>query len=315
MTQYGASFSKAPNLSRAVTAVCDEVAAQLGGAPPDLAFLFVSHAHAERFDDVASLICRQTRTRVLLGCTGETIVGGHQEIESGPALSLWSAVLPGAQIDPFHLRFSQTVDGVVGEGFPIDMGERRADVRAVFVLGEAYSSVPSSIIDRFADELPGVPLMGGMASGDAGPGSNRLFLNGECVRSGAVGAVVSGGPAIRSVVSQGCRPIGTTYLVTKADQNVVYELGSVPTMQRLRDLFATMNARDQRLMQGGLHLGIAMNEYQATFGRGDFLISNVIGAQPDDGAIAIGNVVRTGQTVQFHVRDAEAADEDLVALL
>ncbi len=312
---YAAGYSKAPDLSAALDAICDEVAAGLNGTSPDISFLFVSHAHADRFEQLASLICEKSGSRVLLGCTGETIVGGSEEIESGPAISLWGGVLPGAEIEPFHIEFSNTADGIVCSGFPTVLAEGKTDVRAVFILGEPFSAVPKSIIDRFADELHGVPLIGGMASGGASPGTNRLFLNAGSIPYGAVGAVVRGGPRIRSVVSQGCRPIGTHYLVTKAEENMVYELGGTPPVERLRELLPTLPERDQRLLQSGLHLGIVMNEYQDTFARGDFLISNVIGTRPDDGAIAIGNLVRVGQTVQFHVRDADAADEDLVQLL
>jgi len=251
----------------------------------------------------------------LLGCTGETIVGGREEIESGPAISLWSAVLPDANIDPFHVEFSKTADGIVCDGLPSGLAEGTADVRAVFIVGDPFSAVAKSMIDRFADELPGVPIIGGMASGGAGPGTNRLFLNAESIAYGAVGAVVRGGPRIRSVVSQGCRPIGTHYVVTRAEENIVYELGGAPPIKRLRELLPSLSERDQRLLQSGLHLGIVMNEYQDTFARGDFLISNVMGTRPDDGAIAIGNLVRVGQTVQFQVRDADTADEDLIQLL
>jgi small ligand-binding sensory domain FIST len=140
-------------------------------------------------------------------------------------------------------------------------------------------------------------------------------LNSECHAFGAVGVVLHGGPRIRSVVSQGCRPIGTHYVITKAEENVVYELGGVPPMQRLHELLSTLSEEDQQLMEEGLHLGVVMNEYQDAFRRGDFLISNLLGADSESGAIAIGNPVRTGQTVQFHVRDAQAADEDLHQLL
>jgi small ligand-binding sensory domain FIST len=312
---YAASYSKAPELSAALDAICDEVAAGLNGTSPDLSFLFVSHAHANRFEQLAGLVCEKSGSRVLLGCTGETIVGGSEEIESGPAISLWSAVLPDAEIVPFHVEFSSTPDGIVCDGLPSGLAEGTADVRAVFILGDPFSAVPKSMIDRFADELPGVPIIGGMASGGAGPGTNRLFLNAGSMTYGAVGAVIRGGPRIRSVVSQGCRPIGTHYLVTKAEENIVYELGGTAPVERLRELLPTLTERDQRLLQSGLHLGIVMNEYQDTFARGDFLISNVMGTRPDDGAIVIGNLVRVGQTVQFHVRDADTADEDLVQLL
>ena len=288
---------------------------QSGSAREDIDAIFISHFHADHFEELVSLVNQQSRTRVLIGCTGETIVGGSEEIESGPAISLWSAVLPDVQIEPFHVEFSKTADGIVCDGLPSGLAEGTADVRAVFILADPFSAVPKSMIDRFADELPGVPLIGGMASGGAGSGDNRLFHNAGSMTYGAAGAVVRGGPRIRSVVSQGCRPIGTHYVLTKAEQNILYELGGVPPMHRLHELLPTLTERDQRLIQGGLHLGIVMNEYQDAFARGDFLISNVIGTKPDDGAIAIGNLVRVGQTVQFHVRDADAAHEDLVQLL
>ena len=312
---YSASYSKAQDLTIALDTICDESAAGLDGIPPDISFLFVSHFHADRFEQLASLVYEKSQTRLMLGCTGEAIAGGHEEIESGPAISLWSAVLPDAEIELFHAKFFQTPDGIVCDGLPSGLEEGRADVRAVFVFGEPFSAAPHSVIDRFAVELPGVPIIGGMSSGGAGPDTNRLFLNSTTVPNGAVGAVVRGGPRIRSVVSQGCRPIGKHYLVTRAEENVVHELGRVPAMQRLRELLPTLSDQDRRLMQQGLHLGIVMNEYQETFARGDFLISNVIRAREDDGSITIGNPVRVGQTVQFHVRDAVTADEDLACLL
>ncbi len=312
---YCASYSKAHDLTIALDSICDELAVGLGGSAPDITFIFVSHAHADHLDQLASLIYRKSQTRLMLGCTGGAIAAGHEEIESGPAISVWSAVLPEAEIELFHAQFSQTPDGIVCDGLPSELEEGRADVRAVFIFGEPFSTVPDSLIDHFADELPDVPLMGGMASGGAGPDTNRLFLNSTIISNGAVGAVVRGGPRIRSVVSQGCRPIGRPYLVTRATDNVVHELGGMPPMQRWRELVPTLSDQDQQLMQRGLHLGIVMNEYQETFARGDFLISNVIGSNEDDGSLAIGNPVRVGQTVQFHVRDAVTADEDLVRLL
>lgn len=312
---YCASHSKAEDVSIALDAICDELATGLKGVPPDISFLFVSHYHADHFEQLASLVYRKSETRLLLGCTGEAIAGGREEMESGPAISLWAAVLPEAEIELFHVEFSETPDGIVCDGLPSGREARRADVRAVFVFGEPFSAVPNSLIDHFAEEFPGIPLIGGMASGGAGPDMNRLFLNSETIPNGAVGAVVRGGPRIRSIVSQGCRPIGKHYVVTRAEENVLHELGGVSPMQRLRELLPTLSDQDRQLVQTGLHVGIVMNEYQETFARGDFLISNVIGAREDDGSLAIGNSVRVGQTVQFHVRDAVTADEDLVRLL
>lgn len=310
-----ASHSRDADLATAIDAVCRQVTDELDDSPPDLSFLFVSHEHADGFDELAGLVQEKSRSQVLLGCTGETIVGGGEEIESGPVFSLWSAQLPETEVEAFRLEFSRSPDGIICEGFPPGLSVGMTDVRAVFVLGDPFSAVPDSIIERLADDLPGIPLIGGMASGGTGPGENRLFLGSEMVEQGVVGVFLRGGPPIRSVVSQGCRPIGQPFVVTAADENIVIQLGGRPAMQQLRDLLPELSERDQQLLQHGLHLGIVMNEFQESFTRGDFLISNVIGARPDDDALAIGNLVRVGQTVQFHVRDAQTAHEDLEQLL
>lgn len=311
---YAASLSTDADISVAINSVCQDVRRQLNGRTPNLCFVFASHAHADDFDDLPSRIRQQLEADLLVGCAGETVVGGGDEVEDGPALSVWAAELPGAELTPFHIEFGETPDGLIGLGYPDDLADHAADVRAVFLMGEPFSTVPDSIISRFAEELPGVPLIGGMASGGS-PGANRIFLNDDCLKFGAVAVVMRGGPKVRSIVSQGCRPIGPTFLVTKAERNVLFELGGKPTIERLREFIPLLPDHDQRLVQRGLHVGIAMNELKPTFQRGDFLIANVIGADQEIGAIAIGNFARVGQTVQFHIRDADTADEDLTHLL
>lgn len=291
------------------------VHASLQAAAPDLTLLFVTRHHAEGFPQVAHEIMARTGTRILLGCTGEAVVCGGEEIERAPALSLWSAVLPATRLEPFHLEFSHTPDGFLCTGLPEAAESASQPARAILVLGEPFSSVPDSFLTQLSDAFPGVPIVGGMASGGLQPGENRLFLGGEALRHGAAGVILHGGPFVRTVVSQGCRPIGTPFVVTRAERNIVVELGGLPALQQFANLLPRLPPRDQQLARRGLHLGLAMNEYQAQFGRGDFLVANVIGADDDSGAIAIGNYVRVGQTVQFHVRDAESAHEDLVELL
>lgn len=312
---YAASCSRASNLATAVHEVCSQLQGQLFGAAPDLVFAFVSHAHAGQFDKLPRLIHDELQPRVLLGCTGETIVGGGEEIESGPALSVWSATLQGTTIKPFHAQFSETPDGIVCTGLPDVSDLPRGTNQAVFFLGEPFSCAPQSVINQIAEDLPAAPLLGGMASGATQPGTNRLFLNADSIKFGGVGAVLYGGPSIRTTVSQGCRPVGSTYVITKAEKNVVFELGGRPALEQLQELFQRSTPTDQERMRQGMHLGLAMNEYQDTFRPGDFLIANVIGADNEQGALAVGKLLRVGQTVQFHVRDAETADEDLHQLL
>ena len=311
---FAAALSNRPALKSAIDETCQAIAATLGGQRPDLACVFVSHHYSARFDEIADQLQAELGAKTLIGCTGDSIAGGSAECEDEPALSVWCAVLPGATLTTFQLTFEQTPDGLLCSGLPDDLGENLADTRAVIFLGDPYSSLPQSVIDLLAGELPGVPVVGGMASG-GGPGENRLFLYDQMLESGAVGVVIRGGPRVRTIVSQGCRPIGTTFVVTKADRNIIYELGGIPPLERLHKIYPELPPRDQQLVENGVHLGVAMNEYKDSFQRGDFLIVNVHGADRTTGALSTGGLMRVGQTVQFHIRDADTADEDLRHLL
>jgi len=311
---YAASCSRTVDSRLALNEVCQEITSRLGGARPDLSFLFASREHAAAFEQMATAAQAQTNSAHILGCTGESIAADGREFEEGPALCLWSGVLPGARLEAFHVEFEATPDGPILSGLPESALEGN-DARAVFLLADPFSCAIDTLISRLADDFPGVPLIGGMASGGAGPGENRLMLDGRSLEAGGVGVIVGNGPNVHAIVSQGCRPIGSPLVVTKVQDNVILELGGKTALSRLEETYANLSEEDRHLIRQGLHIGIAMNEYQPTFSRGDFLIANVLGADRKSGAIAIANFVRTGQTVQFHIRDADTADEDLRQLL
>jgi small ligand-binding sensory domain FIST len=299
--------SQQPNCREAIQEAVSALKRELGGVTPDLTFAFVSHHFEDDYPALAGKIQEKLKSKVLLGCSGEAVIANHREFENGPALCLWSAVLPQTDVVPWKVEFRETPDGVVCDGLPGELGDRLDDTRAVFALGEPFSSAPAALIDVFDAELHGVPVIGGMASG-GGPGQNKLFFGDQMVEQGAIGVVLRGGPPVRTIVSQGCKPIGTPFLVTRSERNVVYGLGGIPPLKKLEELFSTLSEHDRELAELGFFLGIAMNEYQANFERGDFLIANVLGADQKSGAVMIGNSVRIGQTVQFHLRDATTAD-------
>jgi small ligand-binding sensory domain FIST len=174
-------------------------------------------------------------------------------------------------------------------------------------------------VDLFLSQVnevsPGVRVLGGMASGIRARGECRLLHDGGAVNQGAAGVLLHGPVGLRSIVSQGCRPIGRPLVITRAEDNIIYELGGRPSFERLKELWEGLNPEEQNLFRQGLHIGRVINEYQADFQRGDFLVRNVLGIEQSSGALGINDRVRVGQTVQFHVRDADTADEDLHALL
>lgn len=310
-----AAGSQEPDLDAAVAQITATLQADLAGHPADLTFAFVSHHHRDSFPRLAAAIQRTLPSRVLLGATADAVVNLDQEWEQGPALSIWTASLPESTLIPFRVSFESTPDGIVSTGIPDHLEEFSDRLRGILVLGEPYSSAPHALIERFADDCPGVPVVGGMASGGRAPGENRLWYADQEIQEGTIGVALVDGPRMQTLVSQGCRPVGEPFVVTNAEKNVVLEMGGKPALQRVQEVYQAASPKDRQLLESGLHLGVAMTEYRDTFGRGDFLIANVLGADRVSGAIATGQFVRKGQTVQFHIRDAESADADLSEML
>ncbi len=312
---FAAALSTNESTPAALDEVCGAARDRLGTAV-NLALIFVSPHHRDRMQQIARRACDAAGTTNLLGCTGEAIVGGEREIEGQPAIALWLAQMPGAEILPFHLDIERTPDGVTFTGWPSSLLCLAIASRLVLLmLAEPFSFPADVLIQRLEEDSPGLRVIGGMASGGFGPEQNRLILGRDVYATGAVAARVSGDVRIRSVVSQGCRPVGRPFVITKSDRNVILELAGQPAMTRLQEVYETLNDDEKALVRRGLHVGQAISEYQDKFSRGDFLVRNVIGADPNSGAVALGDYVRTGQTVQFHIRDAQSADEDLRELL
>jgi small ligand-binding sensory domain FIST len=309
-----AALSTNPHSLDALREACDAARESLGGVP-DLAFLFFSTHHAAQADRLAAAAAQQLGTSCVLGTSGESIVGTGREVEGEPALSLWLARWPGATIAPMHLEFERTPEGGALDGWPDQLAGEWPDGSFLILLGDPFTFPTDFLLERMNEDRPGVPVIGGMASGSHEPGGNRLILGGQTLAEGAVAVHVSGPVRLRTVVSQGCRPIGKPLVVTKAERNVIGELGGKPALVQLREIFDALPTREQRLVQRALHVGRVVSEYQERFEQGDFLVRNVIGIDSNTGAVAIGDYIRPGQTVQFHVRDHEAADAELKQLL
>lgn len=306
------ALSTARNTDTAFRDVLDRVAEGFGSAVPKLAVAFVSAHHADALGRLASLFRERYPDARFLGVTGETIIGEGQEIEGATAVSLWAIALPDdVVVQPVRLSWN-------GDAFEGDILPKRAEAKSgantLLLFGDPFSFPVDSLFKDLETSDPSLRVVGGMASASHVAGGNRLALDDKVYEDGAAGVWLDGPFTIRTVVSQGCRPIGRPMIITRVEGNVIKDLGRRAAIEVLRETFETLDEDDQKLIREGLHVGRVINEYQESFGRGDFLIRNVMGAD-NEGGIAITDTVRVGQTVQFHVRDARTADEDLRTLL
>ncbi|MBA3267985.1 MAG: FIST C-terminal domain-containing protein [Acidimicrobiia bacterium] len=309
---FAAAMSQHPDPVEATGEVVGQVLEALaaGGRPPDLALLFVTPPHVEAMAAAAATVVAAVVPGTLLGVTAVSVVGGPHEVERGPAVSLWAGHT-GA-VTPFHLSVVDTPDGPTFTGWPDVIPE---DASALLLMADPFSFPVDALLDRLRQDQPGLAVVGGQASAARGPGGNRLVLDGQVFTDGAIGAFLGPGVEVSTVVSQGCRPVGSPFVVTRAEDNVVYELAGRPALERLQEVAATLSDDDRRLMSELVQLGRVIDEAKMDFGRGDFLVRTVVGADPEVGALAVGDVVEVGSTTQFQVRDAASADDDLRQLV
>ncbi|MBI1849050.1 MAG: FIST C-terminal domain-containing protein [Planctomycetes bacterium] len=307
------SFSARSSGNSDIEAALDEVLADATSLPgkPDVAFVFLSPHFFPSATHVIGEISERTGARHVLGCGGGGIIADRREMEDCPALSLLLARLPGAKICPFHVDDDDIGDGQATERFVEKIGVDPADDAGFVVLPDPFSVEIVRLIEQFNHAYPGAVLCGGLASGAQMPGGNVLLLDGAVHTSGVVGLSFAGSVRLRAVVSQGCRPVGRRFIVTRAEQNVIHELSGKPAIDGVRDVLQGLQGKDRQLAEHALFVGRVMREQKTEFHRGDFLIRNLMGIDRRTGAIAVGDHVRRGMTVQFQVRDGETAGEDL----
>ncbi|MBX3347642.1 MAG: FIST C-terminal domain-containing protein [Nitrospira sp.] len=309
--QFSVALSQQVDTDSAAFEAAASIRMQLGGTPIDLVCVFFSAHHTEGAGRLAELLTGTLRPKLLLGCSGEGVIAGAEELETTPALTVWAAALPDVDLHPLHSSFSPTQDQFHLTGWPIP----GVDDGSFLLLADPFTTPVQDILGILDDRYPGAQAIGGLVGGGQEVGANRLVLNDQVYDGGLVGVRISGAVEIRPVISQGCRLIGERFVVTKAERNLIHELGGEPALGRLQTVFSSLSEEDRRGANRAVHLGIVVDEHRNRFERGDFLVRNLLGADQTTGAVAVGEVVQEGQTVQFQLRDAVSASQEFNALL
>lgn len=316
----------------AAESACRVCAEALGDSRPTLVTLFLSSHHVESAKRIGEIVRNLLGPECLIGVSAETVAGGEVEMEGVPAISIMAASLPGVTPHPFSV---ESLPSVTGPGRNDHEALARAaglagDHRATILLCDPFSVAVNQLLPalssarrffttpRNPDERPS-PIIGGMASAANKAGGNALILNDRVVRAGGVGVSLvgtgSGGVQVDALVSQGCKPIGQPLVITGGKGQMITQLAGRSAVAVLTETLDALDEANRQKLRGGLFIGRAINEYKSRFGRSDFLMRNVVGVDRGNEAIAVADIIRIGQTIQFHIRDAQTAIEDLELLL
>ncbi len=314
--KWTSAVSEEQLLDNAVAECLEALDSDLAPQDADLVLAFPSVHHADGLERFPAALRDHYPNAVILGCSGNGIIGAGREVEGRAGLSITAARMPGVRITPFRFDDRDLPDADAGpqewEGV---VGVSAESSPQFVILADPFSVRGEDMLMGLDFAFPSSTKIGGLASGGQQSGTNALFLDGACYRTGVVGAALRGSVLLDTIVAQGCRPIGSPMVVTACDRNILLEVDGRSPMDALREVFAGLDERDRGLVQHSLFLGVVMDELIDSPQLGDFLVRNVIGADQNSGVLAIGELLAEGQTVQFHLRDADTSSQDLDALL
>ncbi len=292
----------------------ENLRARLAAPAVDLGLVFLSPKFFPHAKAILEILRVHARIPLLAGCSSQGLIAGGEELEENPGLTLGLYSLPGADLKAFHFTQEQ-VEEASGPGYwRMETGIEPEQTNGWLAFIDPHVD-SESWLRSWNEGYSPLPVMGGLASGDASDQRMQVYLNGEVYEESGVAISVGGNVTLASVISQGCTPIGETWTLTRVDQNIIQEIGNRPAYEVLAETFNSLPQSEQKIARGNLFIGLVVNEYLEEFHRGDFLIRNLLGADPKSGSIAVGAFPRLGQTVQFQRRSAAAAMEDMEELL
>ena len=288
---------------------------QLAAPQVSLGLVFMSPRFFPCAKQVLEILRVHARIPLLAGCSSQSLIVGEHEVEQNAGLTLGIYALPGAELKGVYFRQGQ-VEEANGPGYwRLETGVEPDHTNGWLAFIDPFHLDSETWLRTWNEAYAPLPVFGGLASGDFNEQATQLYLNGDVFEEGGVAISVGGDVRLAGVTSQGCTPIGETWTLTRVEQNIIHQIGNRPAYEVLAETFNHLSPEQQKTARGNLFVGLVVNEYLEDFHRGDFLIRNLLGADPRSGSIAVGALPRLGQTVQFQRRSKEAANEDMEELL
>jgi small ligand-binding sensory domain FIST len=321
--RWASSISDASELDAAVEQTTAELTRRLHDQQPDLLIVFITREHQMHWHELPAKLHARFPEAVLIGCSGSGVLADGRELEGVPGLALAGAVLPDVELTAFHVPAERTPDPVEPDDDPAAerarwnhaLGLADGPDPHLILLPDPFTWSGPEVLDGLDRAYPAGVKLGGLCSGGGRPGEHRLYCQRAAHHRGMVGVALRGNLEVEAIVAQGCRPIGTPMFVTRHQDRVMFELDGRPAVEVLQRLFDELSPTERVKAQHSLFLGIVMDPQREVYDAGDFLVRNLVGVDPQSGAIGTAAQLHKNAVVQFHLRDAETSAADLRALL
>ena len=187
------------------------VHARIRHAPTTLALIFIPPGLFDDAQEILAAVREETGVQHLLGASANSMIAGAEEIEDSRSLALGLYSLPGARLQTVHFSQRQVDEWNGGGYWHLESRQTAESLNSWLVFADPFSLDAERWLRQWNDAFPGIPIMGGLASGDYSARRIQLYQDGQIHTEGGVALAVSGAVRLKSVISQGCTPIGETW--------------------------------------------------------------------------------------------------------
>jgi len=285
--------------------IADACLGQLAEVPAaaNLGFLYVTDVLADDLDDLLARLRAGTGVRDWVGAVGIGICATGTEYYDEPAAALMLGEFPpdGFRVFPGLAEDLDAFDARNGEW----IAERHPTLALVH--GDPTSGVTEDLIKALAQRTTAGFLVGGLASSR---GNTYTIANGSH-QGGLSGVLFAEGVGLTTRLSQGCSPIGPQHCITKSQRNIVMTLDGRPALEVLKEDIGEILSRDLMRIGGYIFVGLPITGSDT----GDYLVRNLVGLDPNEGLVAVGDLLEQGRNLMFCRRDTGTAREDLDRML
>ncbi len=311
MLHAGVGLSAQPDTQKAAIEATRIALSRSGCPTADLALVFATTEHGASYSLLLRTVKELARASNVVGCSAGGVLTTDGEIERAAGVAVLTM-----RADTFSSRrfFVPQLRGrahEVGQEVAAAVHPHLGGENLLMVFPDTYNFNPSLFFRGLTAEIPHLPTVGGGASENGSIGETFQFCGDTVSHNAVSGALLSGQFSHTIAVTQSCQPIGPVHTVTQAHRNVVLEIDNRPAFEVFVEAIRPPLSDDLRRAATVVFVGLPVDPERQRVERGEYVIRNLVGFDPQHGAIAIADEVRTGQKLRFTLRDGSGAREDL----
>jgi small ligand-binding sensory domain FIST len=281
----------------------------------DWAVVFCTFHHRESYKEVLESVCNVIGTANVVGCSSYGVIANSEEIEGTPGIAVLAVYSDNVRATPFLVH--HTNDGGLGAG--INIGSQLIPTRGknaiLTLVSDPFYVYPELLFRGVESQLGKIPIVGAAASEHPASRETYEFL-GDRVETGAIAGLMIEGDFTHEIgITQGCQPVGEPCVITRAENNIIFELDGKPAFQVLKEQVPKGLLEDMQSLIYLLFVGFPPDVSQSEIVGGEYLVRNLLGLDPASGAVAVAHQVQVGQTITFTMRNSEMARKDLNQML